>query len=336
MPHSLSRRGLTRAGVAAAATLVAQDARPSAAVRPRRPYLPYSPDSYFRSDVSGKEVDGEATQLFWEFMTSFPDQQGVPYPKMMGIGSNRWGTPFTRGKPGHPRWRVRQIDDSRNPQNAVLQTSGFRAPRWSPDVLTGTSDSPWCILDTASGFTVFLTRVRVVDEFLVDVGSAAVTYHDSNGLDHRNPRSDDRRNFSSRGRISDAMVVRRRLVDHGIKHGTDLGHVLHMFIVESSSAAGFRHPMVGHESDKYGFGAEGQRLAVRADVDLTRRDLSPAGLVIARTLQRRGCYIGDNSGSLTCFKAEQDGGRRHDWRSVLHEDSLRGLRWDDFVVLRQT
>ena len=62
--------------------------------------------------------------------------------------------------------------------------------------------------------------------------------------------------------------------------------------------------MVGAESGKNGWGAEGQRLAVRPDADLSH--CTPQGAVIARTLQRHGAYLGDNAGGATSLKAEQD------------------------------
>ena len=129
------------------------------------------------------------------------------------------------------------------------------------------------------------------------------------------------------------MVIRKDLVRYGVNHDTDLGHVLHLFLVETDSGAGFRHPMVGEESDKSGFGAEGERLAIDPSIDLTRRGLSPQGLVIARTLQRYGCYIGDNSGSSSALKAQQENAARPLWRRTLRADSLRRITWDDFVVL---
>ena len=91
----------------------------------------------------------------------------------------------------------------------------------------------------------------------ISVQSAGITYHSSNGLHRNDPLSNDKRNFTSRGRISEAMVIRRDLVDHGIAYNTDLGHVLHMFLVETRSSDGFRHPMVACEGGKNGFGAEG-------------------------------------------------------------------------------
>jgi hypothetical protein len=168
----------------------------------------------------------------------------------------------------------------------------------------------------------------------ISVQSAGITYHSSNGLHRKDPLSNDRRNLTSRGRISDAMVIRADLVDHGIANNTDLGHVLHLFLVETSSADGYRHPMVQCESGRLGFGAEGERVAIDPAVDLSERGLSPAGLVVARTLQRFGCYFGDNAGRESALKAEQETSTHPVWNGRLGQDSLAGLRWDDFVVLQ--
>jgi len=298
-------------------------------------FLPYSSDSYFKSRVTNASVNSTRTALFRTFMATHPDQQGYAYPKIMGIGDNRWGTPWARGAASDPIWRVRNISGVRNWRNAVLKTKGFRGPEWISAAVTGTSDSPLCVMDTASGFTVFFTQVKVVGDHVIDVATAAVTHHASNGLDYRNPKANDARNFTSRGRISDAMVIRKDRIDYGIANNTDLGHVLQLFIVESKTADGFCHPMVGEESGKYGFGAEGERLAIRSGVDLTKRGLSPSGLVIARTLQNRGTYIGDNAGSHSTLKAEQETSAHRVWGSQLNQHSLKGLTWDDFVVLNR-
>ena len=297
------------------------------------PLVPYSPDSYYRSVVRGLPVDGIQTQLFHTFMAAHPDQRDTAYPLIRGVDGNNWGTPYAEGRATDPVWKVRTIAGNDDVRNAILQTQGFRAPDWLGTAITGTSDSPVAVLDTTSGFTVFLTKAALVGDHLIDVMSAGITWHTSNGLDYRNPLSNDARNFTSRGRLSDAMVIRKDLVAQAVANNTDLGHVLHFFIVESSTAAGYTHPMVGTESGKLGWGAEGQRLAIRADIDLTSRGLSPAGLALARTLQRHGMYVGDNAGGASSLKAEQDSAARPVWGGLLHADSLAGITWSDFVVL---
>jgi len=165
------------------------------------------------------------------------------------------------------------------------------------------------------------------------VGAAGAFAHASNGLDKRNPRSNSTTNFRSRGAIPDGMVIRKDLVDWGIANNTDLGHVLHMLLVETKTSDGFCHPMVGTESGKNGFGAEGERIAISPSVNVAARGLTPTGLVIARTLQNYGCYFGDNSGSQTALKAEQTSASRNVWGTTLTASTLKGLTWDDFVVI---
>lgn len=328
----LSRRDLVRTGLAATA-LTTLSARPADAAAPRRaarPFLPYTRGSYFRSTVHDAPVDAARTEAFRSFMRTHPEQRDWPHPRINGVQGNEWGTAYAMGRKDHPVWRLVGDHDSRTD---VLFTRGFHAPAWLGKMLTGTDDSPLCVVDRASGFTMFCADAEQVGRRRIRATSAAITRHSSNGLDHRNPLSDDERNFTSRGRISDAMVIRKDLVRHGVAQDTDLGHVLHLFLVETLSSDGFRHPMVGEESDKHGFGAEGERLAIAADVDLTKRRLSPEGLVIARTLQRHGCYIGDNAGSASALKAQQENAARPVWGGRLRRDSLRGITWDDFVVL---
>ena len=318
-----------------AGSLVAPDLTQAAPVDggPSRPYLPYGRNSYFKSRVDDATIHHRRTRAFRAFMASHPDQRGFDHPRINGVRGNMWGTAFAMGDANDPVWRIRRRSND-NPRGRFLHTRGFHAPGWLGEVISGTSDSPVCVVDRVAGVTIFLTKARVAGGRRLDVEHASVTYHRSNGLDYRNPRSNDRRNFSSRGRISDAMVIRRDLVRHGVNNNTDLGHVLHLFLAETNSRDGFRHPMTGAEDGKRGFGAEGERLAIHPRVNLRRRGLSPEALVIARTLQRYGCYIGDNSGSATCLKAEQETRAHPVWRGRLGRDALEGITWDDFVVVR--
>src|SRR3954470_22443149 len=335
-PHTgplLSRRHLVGAGGLAVAALGAGPLlRPSvAAAATTTPFLPYTAGSYFRTPVAGLSADPTRTAAFRAFMKTHPEQKAYAYPRINGIGTNRWGTAYAMGTATDPIWKLTGTVSS---FCQTLAVTGFHAPSWLGSVLSGTTDSPFCVVDVASGFTVFGTKASVVATRTISVQSAGITYHSSNGLHRSNPLSNDKRNSTSRGRISDAMVIRSDLVDHGVANNTDLGHVLHLFLVETRSSDGYRHPMIGCESNKVGFGAEGERIAIDPAVDLTTRGLSPAALVVARTLQRYGCYFGDNAGSESALKAEQETPAHPVWNARLGRDSLAGLRWDDFVVLR--
>jgi hypothetical protein len=333
---ALSRRSLLGAGGLAVAALGAGRLMPpasaaTAAMISPAPFLPYSATSYFRTPVAGVGVDSTRTAAFRTFMKTHPEQRAYPYPRINGIGTNKWGTAYAMGTAADPVWK---LTGTVSAPCSTLATTGFHAPAWLGSVLSGTTDSPFCVVDVASGFTVFGTKALVVAPGKISVQSAGITYHPSNGLHRNNPLSNDKRNSTSRGRISDAMVIRSDLVDFGIANNTDLGHVLHLFLVETRSADGYRHPMVGCEAGKLGFGAEGERIAIDPAVDLTTRGLTPAALVVARTLQRYGCYFGDNAGSESALKAEQETATHSVWKGRLGKDSLAGLRWDDFVVLR--
>lgn len=332
-----NRRTFLRSGLTVAAVSAVQPWSGTAAhaaedtVRRRRPFIAYSKGSFFRSRVRGAPVDRRATASFHRFMARHPEQKDIAYPMIRGLDGNEWGTAFARGLPRHPVWRLTGNVPS---EVADLKRKGFHAPAWFGDMLTGTSDSPFVVIDRGRGQSVWAHGAKVVGRRTIRVESAGRYMHRSNGLDQRNRRSNNERNFRSRGAIPDAMAIRRSLVDYGIRHGTGLGHVLHMFLVETDSSAGFCHPMVGEEGEKYGWGAQGTRIAIAPGVDLTRRGLSPAGLVIARTLQQHGCYIGDNSGSSSGLKAQQATRHRDPWKGMrINQDSLAGLRWKDFVVL---
>lgn len=333
--EGISRRqvlsGVVSAAAVGALSRHALTGHPAAAAT-RRPYLPYSRDSYFRSRVNGARISAAKTADFRAFVKRHPDQVGRHYPNVNGTTvSNQWGTAFAKGRAGHPIWKlVGNVPDD----VAVLRTRGFHAPYWFGRMLSGTSDSPFVCLDRGHDITVWGAQARVVAPYTIYVGAAGYFRHATNGLDKRNPRSNSRRNFRSRGCIPDAMVIRRDLMRFAIANGTGLGHVLHMFFVETRSAAGFRHPMVGAESGKYGWGAQGTRLALDPDIDLSRRDLSPAGLVIARTLQRHGCYLGDNAGSGSALKAQQVSRFDDPWDGIdISQHCLAGISWNDFVVL---
>ncbi len=293
------------------------------------PFLPYSDSSFFKSTVAGAPVDAAATAAFRAFMAGHPDQAGTGYPVIRGVDGNKWGVVYSEADGSDPIWRLTGSVPS---EVARLSSIGFHAPESFGARLTGTSDSPFVVVDRASGITVWGAKASTAGNHVLTVGAAGLFEHASNGLDRRNPRSDSALNFRSRGAIPDAMVIRRDLMDRAIATGGDLGHVLHLFFVETDSAAGFVHPMVGAESGKSGWGAEGQRLAVRPDADLS--GCSSQAAVIARTLQRHGTYLGDNAGGATSLKAEQDTAGGSVWGGTLHADELKGcISWADFVVV---
>lgn len=325
-----SRRSLLKGGLAAAAVGATGAWFPSGAFAATPPFVAYTPNSFFRSPVAGAPSAAARTAAFRTYMNNNAEQKGVAYPQINGI-SDAWGTAFALGVTSDPVWK---LTGNVPAACADLKTVGFHAPSWFGSMLTGTSDSPFVCIDTATGQSIWAAQTRVTATRTINVGAAGRFMHNTNGLDRRNPLSNGPKNERSRGAIPDGMVIRRDLLDHAIANNTGLGHVLHMFLVETKSSDGFCHPMTGTESPRNGFGAEGERIAISPTVNLTTRGMTPGGLAIARTLQQHGCYFGDNSGSKTALKAEQNSSTRNPWLgSGLNQHSLKGITWNDFVVL---
>lgn len=292
-----------------------------------RPFVAYRQDSYFTTPLPD-DAPIDPASASGIALTKAGDAS--PYPLIRGV-DDEWGMPYALGTCTDPVWRLTGDVPA---AVAFLRTEGFHAPTDFVDTLTGTSDSPFVVIDRCGsptmphGMTVWAHDGGADGDRTIDVRSAGAFQHDSNGLDRRNTRSDSALNFRSRGAIPDAMVIRDDLLAWAIANDGDLGHVLHMFWWETDSSAGAVHPMVGDESGKDGFGAEGMRIRIRPDVDLNARDCSPAGLVVARTLQRYGAYLGDNAGHASGIKAEQGS-------EAITTDALSCVRWDDFAFVRR-
>jgi hypothetical protein len=134
------------------------------------------------------------------------------------------------------------------------------------------------------------------------------------------------------------LVIRPDFTKAAITAGTGLGHVLECFFVITNENDGFCHPMTGSESKGVGFGAEGERMRIKPSVNLAARGLSPFGLVIARTLQQHGMFIGDNAGGVTGVKAAQISGGQNPWAAAgitISQNALVGLTWDDFEMIER-
>lgn len=292
-------------------------------------FLPYTADAFFRSRVDTAPVDAARTSAFRSFMATFTAQKKATWPKIQV--SNDFAMTYHVGQASDPIWTL--SGGSTNARLTITRTQGFHmADAVADSFPTGTQDRAGVMVDPVFGYSVvFSDAVPDRTTRTISVSSAGVFWHSSNGLDYRNPLTNDARNFSSRGRIPDAMVIRRDLLDEAIAAGTGLGHVLNLFFVETLTTDGFCHPMIGAESENFGFGAQGERIRIRPDLDLTTRGLTNAALAVSRTLQQHGGYLGDNSGSATKVKASQ---LSRYAGTNLATDCLRGkVFWNDFEVL---
>lgn len=222
------------------------------------PFMAYSEDSFFRKPLPDKVPIDAESDVGIAYLEHAP-QQNLHYPAIRGLQGEvggDWGMPFFVADNRDPVWK---LTGNVNKKVAFLATDGFHAPDKLGDILTGTSDSPIVVADTTGGFTLWAHRAKQTGPRTIEVSLAGAFFHSSNGLDHRNPLSDDQRNFRGRGAIPDAMVIRKDLVEHGIEHGTGLGHVLHYFAL-ANSTEGHVHPMTGNETPRDGWGPQGIRI----------------------------------------------------------------------------
>jgi hypothetical protein len=292
------------------------------------PLIPYTAGSYLTSAPG--PVDATLTAQMRAFIGVA--NKNVAYPKLNGLGSNKWGMVYRQGVATDPVWKLTGKVPTKV---AFLATIGFHAPADLCTSITGTSDSPMVVMDVASGFTVMATKVAcgATPNTVAVAGSSAAFFHSSNGLDGKRIESTDKRNLASRGRIPDSMVIRKDRLDWAVANGTDLGYVLEIFWPETDSSAGFRFPMTGAEGSKTGWGAEGQRISIDPAVDLSTRNCTPYAYAIALTLQRHGAYIGDNAGSGAALKMEQDSTAHPVWHGAIKQTELAGcVTWADFVA----
>jgi hypothetical protein len=299
------------------------------------PFVPYTADSFFRKPLPPTTPVSATSRQAVAFAKA---NDPSPYLKIRGANGVGWGIAYAEASCSDPVYKM--AAGSNVPQSQEhLRTVGFHAPAHLWRNIPPNGDAPFLVVDRCGtsarpgGLSVWGANT-VVSGRTVSASAAGSFAHNSNGLDRRNPRSNSQLNERSRGVIPDSMAVRLDLLEHAIRTGTGLGHVLEVFWLETATSAGFTHPMVGAENGKAGYGAEGERFRIKAGINLAARPgcsptKNPVGLAIARTLQQHGAYLGDNSGSGSGIKTEQNANY-----PGLNADSLRGcMTWDDIEFL---
>jgi hypothetical protein len=299
--------------------------------------LPYKADSFYKSrvDGAGVPIDAALTSAMHSFMSTYDEQAKTTWPKI-NLNPGWSGHNYVhRAGDTAPVWRLSSNTGGTSDSRLnIVRTQGvhIKDEVWD-SVPTGTQDRLLVIQDHVLGYTVQCADVapnRAARTWTAT--NCGILWHTSNGLDYRNPKSDDDRNFTSRGRIVDAMQVPRAELDKAIANGTGVGHVLHLFWVRTHQPHGYTHPMINDENEIGGWGGEGWRLRIKPSVNLVARGLTGATLALARTLQENGAYIGDNSGSTTQVKV----GPPEDYVGTnLATDAFKGkLSWSDFEVVQ--
>lgn len=304
---------------------------------------PYGAGSVYQSSTAGLPVDQALTAEFHQFMGTEPDQAKVPYPKInQNPGWSGHNFVQLKSAPPAPVWKLVGPVNQDVPQIQILRTQGMHiADSVLRDVPTGTQDRLLVVEDYLFGYAAqFADIVPNFANHTLTASVAGVFWHDSNGLDSRAPGGDTR-NWDSRGRNPSAMQIPRAELDAATAAGTGLGREMHLFFVNtggSSYSPCYVFPFVGCEGKQDGWGAEGDLIGIRRDVDLRARGLTGELLTIALTGQENGWRIGDNSGGATQIKVGDP--KQYDGtvgtKTNLTTDGFRGyLTWDDFVVYKR-
>jgi len=298
-------------------------------------YIAYGASSFFQKPLPAVTPVSSTSAAGVAFAKA---NDPSPYLKIRGAQGVGWGIAYAMADCSDPIYKIGSGGSVPTSQQH-LRTVGFHAPASVWQNIPPNGDAPFLVIDTCgtsarpAGQSVWGANASVSGQ-TVSVSAAGSFSHDSNGLDRRNPASNSQLNERSRGNIPDAMAIRVDLLDQAIRKGTGLGHVLEVFWMETDSAAGAFSPMVGAENGQGGYGAEGERLRIKPGIDLASRPgcsptTNPVGLAIARTLQQNGAYLGDNSGSGSGIKTEQNANY-----PGLTQDSLKGcMTWDDIEFL---
>jgi hypothetical protein len=305
------------------------------------PYIAYPTTSFFRTPLgSSWPVDStSATGISWH-----KSHEPYDFPRINGVDGNVWGMGFALGTCSDPIWKFSSTAKVPT-SSAFLKTEGFHAPATWTNQLADNSDAPIEVIDTCGvsarpkGFSVWGANVfydgnssRVLTSNPKGGTLTGGTFaHDSNGLDGRTPgHGDDSRNQTSRGNIPDSFAIRDDLLKFGMSggNGGTLGHVLQMFSMETNSSMGFVAPMAGAEGGQSGYGAEGERIALKPSWT-PPSTCTGAALVVAKTLQTYGAYLGNNAGGGSVIKAQQGS-------TMLHRDDLgKCFTWGDMAYVQR-
>jgi hypothetical protein len=307
------------------------------------PFIPYGPNSFLRTPLgSNWPVDSDsANGIAWYMAHDAADQ-----PKFNGVDGNQWGSAFAIGKCSDPIYKFPAGTKLNSSAQNFLMSEGFHAPEGWTNNMASNNDAPIEIIDTCgvparpNGFSVWAANVAYAGNHMLKTnplsnsGSivAGSFSHDTNGINKGVQHSNDTRGFNetSRGIIPDSITIRDDLLRYGMSGGNNgtLGHVLEMFSVGTNSAMGVYPPMLNAENGQSGYGAEGERIALKPTWK-PPSTCTGAPLVVARTLQVYGVYIGNNSGSGSGIKVQQNS-------TLLHtHDLAKCFTYNDMAFVQR-
>jgi hypothetical protein len=273
---------------------------------------PFKDSSYWNTPLGKAPVDRYSRKYIRD------SQKKAHTQNYLKLVKGEWGMPHYSAKPRHPLYRI-------NPGNGP--TFRVHIPKRARPMPT--NDAALTVIDRSTNQVISLQGAqyhRSTNRWTAD--GASRYWLSSNGI-HEDLRGGTNGNEGHRGLPGSIRMVTKREIKRGA-----IRHRLEVYWWETASRTpqgrDAYFPMSGSESGKNGVVPEGIVIRIRPSVNLKERNLSPAAMVIAKALKRYGAVVGDNSGSGNNLKLQAN----TDWSGILHQDSLRALKWRDFVFVK--
>jgi hypothetical protein len=242
----------------------------------------------------------------------------------LGGTAGSWGVPIYWSDQSSPTYDVRNNCSYPMPK----EFNSVRIPKGAKQ--DPTSDAEFTVYDRGKGIMYAFWRASF-NRGTWSACGGTVYYLGSNGLDGRLAESNEPRNHGHRGFAPSTFGVRYDEIKAG-----QINHVLKIAVDTTKCAHVF--PASGDECGTKAVDAppEGLVLQLKPSVDLQKRNLSRAAMVIAQALKKYGAIIGDQSGGNAILKVENTvaEGRGRLWDGVLGPNSLASLKLSDFRVIK--
>jgi hypothetical protein len=274
---------------------------------------PFNSTSYWNTPLGKAPIDKHSRKYIRDSQNPGHTQN---YLKLV-MGD--WGMPYYRSNAKHPAYRI--VPGS---GPTIRRVHIPRAARPMP-----TDDAALIVVDSATRQVVSLQGARYNRSKNRWSASGASRYWlHSNGI-HEDLPGGTNGNEGHRGLPGSIRAVTKAEVMRGA-----IRHRLEVYWWETAERTPEGRetyfPMTGSESGNNGVVPEGIVIRIRPSVDLEAKNLSRAAYVVARALQRYGAVVGDNAGGGNSLKVQANA----DWRGLLHKNSLRSIKWSDYVFVK--
>ena len=281
----------------------------------------FSSDSYWNLPIpTDAQVDPRSAQIV-AFLAADNRLDGCI--TLAGAGKDEWGMPVYLADDASPEFAVESTK-----YNVPGEFQSLRIPKDAAPAAT--SDAEMVIYDVERGYVAQLSKAAVSSETNAwTVTGGSIAYLDSNGIYGAIDGVGDPRNGGSFRGYNGAVAA----VSYDDVLDGRIDNVLKIGVNSSRDEAIF--PLINSDGDSLDPDApsQGQRLRIRANVDLAQYGLSGQALTIARGLQEFGAIIGDSTGGGIVLKLEdmKRAGTTGSWD--LDRTSLCSIPASDYQIV---